>query len=102
MLFRSMKRGLINNAGSKPEPKTQRPDVCPSPMLPSRAALIRDGKLDNEMPCFEELTGWLQRVPMTWLPALLSHTVHQCVLQGVFQDGKLVEHVKAAEKAQRG
>lgn len=59
---------------------------------------IREGKLDNEMPGFEELTGWLHRVPMTWLPALLASCVHQCVLQGVFQEGRLVEVVKGAEE----
>lgn len=63
-----------------------------------RAKLIRAGKLDGEMPDFEELTGWLQRVPMTWLPALLAACVHQCVIQGVFQEGRLIDLVKAAEE----
>ncbi len=62
-----------------------------------RAKLIRAGKLDNAMPDFEELTGWLQRVPMTWLPALLAASVHQCVIQDVFQPGRLLELVKNAE-----
>lgn len=44
-----------------------------------------------------ELTGWLQRVPMTWLPGLLAYTVKICVYRKVFQDGKLVPYVSRAE-----
>jgi hypothetical protein len=66
-----------------------------------RAKLIREGKLDDELPDYEELTGWLQRVPQTWLPGLLAACVHQCVVQDVFKAGGLSAFVKSAEaKAQ--
>jgi hypothetical protein len=64
----------------------------------ARAKMIRAGKLDNEIPNFEELTGWLERMPMTWLPAFLMACVHQCVVRDVFQGGGLVECVKGAEE----
>jgi hypothetical protein len=63
-----------------------------------KAKLIREGKLDDELPDYEELTGWLQRVPVTWLPSLLSACVHQCVVQGVFREGGLAQFVKSAEE----
>lgn len=62
-----------------------------------RARKIRKGELDNEMPPYEELTGWIQRVSVTQLPGLLSACVHACVVQDVFQEGRLLEWVKAAE-----
>lgn len=64
-----------------------------------RARLIRKGELDNEMPDFEELTGWLQRVPQTWLPALLAACVQQCVIQNVFQEGGMNQLVSVTATA---
>lgn len=52
-----------------------------------RAQDIRAGKLDDQMPMYEELTGWLQRVPVTWLPGLLIRVVSLCVICRVFKDG---------------
>jgi hypothetical protein len=63
------------------------------------AKLIRQGKLDHEMPDYEELAGWLQRVPKTWLPSLLSACVHACEVQQVFKAGMIVGFVKSAAKA---
>lgn len=54
-----------------------------------RACKIRRGELDDEMPAFEELTGWFIRCPDTWLPGLLKRIVVQCVIRKVFQDGGL-------------
>lgn len=60
----------------------------------ARVETIRQGLDDAQLPAYEEVTAWLERVPVTWLPALLSHVVKQCVRQDVFQAGKLVETVK--------
>lgn len=62
-----------------------------------RAKKIRAGELDAEMPSFEELTGWLERVPQTWLPAILSACATQCAVQKVFQPGAMVKKVGVAE-----
>ncbi len=59
-----------------------------------KAKKIRKGELDSELPHFDEITGWLQRCPQTWLPALLRQTVASCLAQNVFQDGKLVVFVE--------
>lgn len=69
------------------------PDIDPF----QREKDIRAGKLDDEMPGYEELTGWLQRIPKTWLPGLLANVTHQCVVQNIFQDGKLLPFVERAE-----
>ena len=63
-----------------------------------RARQIRAGEIDAELPDYEELSGWLQRVPMTWLPGLLIDTVKQCVVRSVFKDGGLERIVAAAIK----
>ena len=61
---------------------------------------IRSGKLDSERPSFEELTGWLGRIPKTWLPALLLKVVDMCERQHVFVEGGLVRAVsKCVEQA---
>lgn len=59
-----------------------------------REKAIRRGDLDDEMPGFSELTGWLQRVPITWLPGLLVRTVAMCVIRGVFKDGGMERAVQ--------
>lgn len=51
-----------------------------------RAKDIRAGKLDNEMPDYEELTGWIQRMPLTWVGGLLSAIIHRAVLGPFFRD----------------
>ena len=51
-----------------------------------RAAKIRKGELDDEMPDYNELTGWMQRVPITWMPGLLIRVVELCVIRAVFRD----------------
>jgi hypothetical protein len=62
---------------------------------------IRAGKLDEKMPGFEVLTGWLQRVPMTWLPSLLVRTVSHCIKRKVFKDSDALMRTvqKAADQA---
>jgi len=47
---------------------------------------IRSGKLDKELPGYEEITGWIGRVPMTWLPGILASVTKQCVARKVFKD----------------
>jgi hypothetical protein len=59
----------------------------------ARAKAIRRGEIDDEMPAYEELTGWLQRVPVTWLPALLTRVVALCVIRQVFREGGLQVYV---------
>lgn len=61
-----------------------------------RAKAIRRGELDDEMPDYEELTGWMQRVPMTWLPGILAQVVTCCVAHRVFKDGGLMRFVDKA------
>lgn len=51
-----------------------------------RARDIRAGKLDNEMPDYEELTGWMQRCPKTWIGGLLAHVVHRAAIEPFFRD----------------
>ena len=60
-----------------------------------KAKAIRKGELDSDMPMYAEITGWIQRVPKTWLPALLMHVIHRCVHEKVFQEGGIV---RLAEK----
>lgn len=61
------------------------------------AKAIRRGEKDDELPDYEVLTGWLQRVPVTWLPALLAYVVTQCVVRNVFQTGKMLPYCERAE-----
>lgn len=49
-----------------------------------KAKAIRRGEV--ELPMYEELTGWIQRAPQTWLPALLAQVVTCCVVGKVFKD----------------
>ena len=39
---------------------------------------IRKGMHDDHLPDYEIITGWLQRVPETWLPGLFFTSV-RCV-----------------------
>jgi hypothetical protein len=65
-----------------------------------RAFAIRNGELDDEMPTYEELTGWLQRVPDTWLHGLVFRVVSLSVVKNVFnQDGGLERTVERAKQA---
>lgn len=68
--------------------KPLRHDECTSIGAPTfnEEKEIREGKRDAFMPGFEVLTGWLQRVPLTWLPSLLIHVVSHCVRRKVFKD----------------
>lgn len=52
-----------------------------------KAKVIRSGEMDNEMPSYDELTGWIQRVPITWLPGLLRQCVSTCHNKEVFRTG---------------
>lgn len=63
-----------------------------------KAKQIRDGELDSQFPDYEEMTGWFQRAPMTWLPGLLIAVVQQCVLRNVFKEGGLERIVAASVK----
>lgn len=58
---------------------------------------IRSGKLDKELPGYEEITGWLGRVPQTWLPGLLVNAVKQCLARKVFKDKEAL--LRVAENA---
>lgn len=51
------------------------------------AAAIRRGDHDDKLPDYEVLTGWLQRVPLTWLPDLFFRICLACIMRRVFQDG---------------
>lgn len=61
-----------------------------------RARAIRKGDLDDEMPAFDELTGWFLRVPNTWLPGLLRRLACQCEMKKVFKDGGMQHLIDAA------
>lgn len=63
-----------------------------------RARLIREGKLDNERPDYDEMTGWIQRFPATMLPGLLSQCVYACVAEDCFVEGGLAVFVARAEQ----
>ena len=63
-----------------------------------RAAKIRRGEIDDEMPDYEELTGWIQRLPETMIPGMLTRVVHAAVVGNVFADGGL-EYCVARAKA---
>lgn len=70
-------------------------DVSVDPFALAKA--IRKGEADDQLPDYEVLTGWLQRVPVTWLPALLGYVVTHCVVRNVFQPGKMVPYCERAE-----
>ena len=65
-----------------------------------KASAIRKGDLDHEMPSYEELTGWLHRVPDTWLPGLVFRAVSMSVVKNVFNsDGGLERTVERAKES---
>lgn len=64
-----------------------------------KANQIRSGELDDQLPDYEEMTGWFQRAPMTWLPGLLIAVVQQCILRNVFKEGGLERIVAASIKS---
>lgn len=66
-----------------------------------RLKAIRKGELDAERPAFEEISGWLGRVPLSWLPGLLIRVTQLCVLRKVFLPGGL-ERTVAKIVAQGG
>ncbi len=63
-----------------------------------KAREIRRGEHDNEMPTYSEITGWIQRMPISMLPGLLIQVVTLCVTKGVFQEGKLLGVVAQVEE----
>lgn len=50
-----------------------------------RDKLIRSGKLDDQMPDYDEFVGWMQRCPDTWMPALLFKAIECAVSKKVFK-----------------
>jgi len=58
-----------------------------------REKLIRSGRLDDHMPSYEELTGWLQRVSITYLPALMARTIEAAAIRKVFKDKEAQKRV---------
>lgn len=62
-----------------------------------RAKKIRSGELDSELPHYEELTGWIQRMPATMLPGILRQAVVASIHKKVFVDGGLLRFVERCE-----
>lgn len=63
------------------------------------AAAIRRGDRDDELPDYDVLTGWLQRVPSTWLPDLFYRICLFCILRGVFSPNGMESVIDRAKKA---
>ncbi len=63
-----------------------------------KASAIRRGELDDALPDFEEMTGWLQRVPITWLPGLFHAIAYQCFFKKVFAPGGAQSRLAYVEK----
>ena len=61
------------------------------------AAAIRRGERDDDMPDYEVLTGWIQRLPMTWLPGLLVRVAAMCVHRGVYREGGIEAAIERAK-----
>lgn len=62
----------------------------------SKAKSIRSG--EGELPAFEELTGWIQRVPDTWLPSLLLRVATLCFARGVFAGDGINAYIEVARQ----
>lgn len=63
----------------------------------AEAAAIRRGENDGDLPDYDVLTGWLQRVPITWLPDLFFRICLFCIARGVFQDGGMDRMIDRAK-----
>lgn len=63
-----------------------------------KAKAIREGELDDQLPDYEEITGWFQRVPITWLPGLFIQLIGVVVARKVFKPGKVSEMAAKAEE----
>jgi len=64
----------------------------------ARAAAIRRGEKDGELPDYDVLTGWLQRVPITWLPDLFFRICFLCIARGVFREGGMDRMIERAKQ----
>lgn len=64
----------------------------------AEAAAIRRGDRDNQLPDYDVLTGWLQRVPLTWLPDLFFRICLACIMRGVFQEGGMERMILRAKQ----
>jgi hypothetical protein len=62
------------------------------------AAAIRRGEREGQLPDYEVLTGWLQRVPLTWLPDLFFRICLACIMRGVFQEGGMDRMITRAQQ----
>lgn len=62
------------------------------------AAAIRRGERDDDLPDYDALTGWLQRVPLTWLPDLFFRVCLFCIVRGVFQEGGMDRMIERAKQ----
>ncbi len=51
-----------------------------------REKLIQAGELDDQMPGYEEMCRWLERMPTTWLPGLTARCAQLAVLRPAFKD----------------
>lgn len=67
-----------------------------------RSRDIRSGKVDGGMPSYEELTGWLQRIPETWLPSLLMRISMHCSIAKTFtsKDAQIEACAKSYDSGQ--
>lgn len=61
------------------------------------ASAICRGEKDNELPDHAVLTGWLQRVPKTWLPDLFLRVAVLCIQRAVFSPGGMEAFVERAK-----
>ena len=54
---------------------------------------------EDDLPHYVQLTGWIHRVPLTWMPGLLAACIDACVANRVFIEGEggLQSFVKKAE-----
>lgn len=49
-----------------------------------RAAEIRRGEHDRELPDFDVICSWIHRCPLTWLGGLLATTAARCATEPFF------------------
>ncbi len=62
-----------------------------------RAAKIRRGEHDDELPDYDVIVSWLHRCPMTWIGGLLATVVARAVAAPVFaSDDALIGFVHRA------